>query len=77
MKEGLFAPDALALLREKLTEPNLAATIDILHDDANWPEVTISFKAKGRKGSIGQQGMMANYRGHMADMMILLAKARK
>ena len=76
--DGIFDVETLALLRENL-EGGTASLIDLIHDDANWPEINIEFRTKGRKKDrhLGKHPVTLHYREHVGKLLVLLAQARQ
>lgn len=74
--EGAFDPETVELFQAQLRDDELEIA-HRLHDHDRWPEVNVSFKAKGRKGSLGLQPQMMNYRDHMSYLLCRLAVARE
>lgn len=74
-RTGAFTDEQLVLMRAVLTD-GTKLLIDTIHDDANWPKVSLDVVAPPGVGDIGKWGTVLNYRKHVGTLLVLLARAR-
>lgn len=74
-QEEAFEPEEMILIRSTLSE-ELIKLAEFVDDTENWPGgTTISFKAKGRSGSIGKWPIACErYRQHVGRLLVRLAE---